>query len=87
MDELAIWDRYITPLEVEALYNANSSGGAGKELEETTALPITPNISGNTIVDFTADNGSTLYSVVLEIDAPGINIEEGDIGIIITDLI
>jgi hypothetical protein len=87
LDELAIWSRYITPIEVEALYNANSSGGAGKELEDTTALPTTPSISGDTIVDFTADNGSTLYSVVLDVGAPGVDIEEGDIGIIITDLV
>jgi hypothetical protein len=85
LDEVAIWSRYITPSEVEALYNANSSGGAGKELTEITGLPITPSISGNTIIDFTADNGSTLYSVVLNLDA--VNIDEGDIGTIITDLI
>jgi hypothetical protein len=85
LDEVAFWSRRLTPAEVEALYNANSSGGAGKELTEITGLPITPSISGNTITDFTADNGSTLYSVVLNLDA--VNIDEGDIGTIITDLI
>jgi hypothetical protein len=80
IDELAVWSRYLTPAEVSALYNS----GSGKLLTEVTGLPTTPSISGNTIVDFTCDNGATLYSVIL--DASNAGITPGAPGTIMADL-
>jgi hypothetical protein len=48
--------------------------------------PSTPTISGNTIVNFTPDDGMTLYSIILETDAAGVDIGEGEFGIIIGDI-
>jgi len=83
IDELAIWTRVVNAAEVNALYNA----GAGKLLTLPTGLPTTPTISGNTIINFASDNGHTLYSVVLNVGAVGVDIGEGDVGLLIADLI
>lgn len=81
MDELAIWSRNLVPDEITALYNA----GAGKLLTDTTALPTTPTISGNTVIDFVCDEGSTLYSAIL--NTAGAGIGEGAIGELVADLV
>lgn len=79
IDEVAIWSRGLSAAEVLSLYNA----GAGKLLTDPTSLPTTPTISGNTIIDFTPDKGATLYSVILDVDAAGVDIGEGEVGLII----
>lgn len=81
VDELAIWSRYLLPSEVAALYNT----GSGKLLTDPTGLPTTPTISGNTIINFAPDNGSTLYTVILDTGAAGVDIGEGEVGTIIAD--
>lgn len=45
--------------------------------------PSTPTISGNTLINFTPDDGATLYSVALDVAAAGVDIGEGDVGLII----
>jgi hypothetical protein len=79
VDEVAIWNRYLYPSEVAGIYNS----GSGHELENALTPPSTPSISGNQITNFTPDNGVSLYSVILDIDAAGIDITEGEYGFII----
>jgi hypothetical protein len=83
IDELAAWvGRHLTVEEVGYIYNA----GAGFELEGATPFAVTPTISGNTIINLLPDNGATLYTVDLTIDEPGVDIGEGDVGLIIPEL-
>ena len=72
--------------------------GTDSEGTPSTVVPIsafvvvsggsgTPSQSGNTIIDFEPDNGVTLYSVVLDTGAAGVDIGEGDVGLIIPDFV
>ena len=84
LDELAIWTRALTLGEVGFLYNA----GAGFELEGDTPWSAgQPSISGNTVINLTPDDSVTLYSVVLDTGATGVNIDEGETGLLIAELI
>jgi hypothetical protein len=58
---------------------------SGSLVVESGSPPTTPTISGNTIINFTPDNGVVLYSVILDVGAAGVDIGEGDIGLIIPD--
>jgi hypothetical protein len=49
--------------------------------------PSSPTISGNTIINFTPNDGATLYSIVLNVNAAGVDIGEGDRGLIIPDFV
>ena len=81
VDELAIWQRKLSVSEITAIYNS----GAGAVLEDLGGGLSSPSISGNTIVDFTCDDGVTLYSVIL--DAENAGIVPGAPGIIMADLV
>jgi hypothetical protein len=56
--------------------------GGTFQIEGGGSPPTTPTISGNTLINFTPDNGATLYSVRLDVDAAGVDIGEGDVGMI-----
>jgi hypothetical protein len=81
LDELAIWSRYLLASEVTELYN----GGSGRLITDTPTFSPTASISGNTIINFTPDNASTAYTVILDTSAAGVDIGEGDVGLIIAD--
>jgi hypothetical protein len=83
MDELAIWSRVVDVNEVDYLYNSQS----GFELDAITPFAVTPAISGNTITNFLPDGGATPYTVILDIDAAGVDIDEGETGLIIPGLV
>ena len=54
---------------------------------ESGSPPTTPTVSSDTLINFTPDNGTTLYSVILDVAFTGVNIGEGDVGLIITGLV
>jgi hypothetical protein len=54
---------------------------------ESGSPPTTPAISGNTLTNFTPDNGVALYSVILDVGFTGVDIAEGDVGLIIVDFV
>jgi hypothetical protein len=83
LDELAVWTRNLDVNEVGYLNNA----GSGFLLEGTTPFAVAPSISGNTIINLLPDGGATPYTVELTIDTPGADIDEGDVGLIIADLV
>lgn len=58
----------------------------GSLVVESGSPPTTPSISGNTITNLTPDDGATLYSVVLDVDASGIDITEGEFGLLVGDI-
>jgi hypothetical protein len=60
---------------------------AGTFVIESGAPPTTPSIVGNTLINFTPDNGATLYSVRLQVDAVGVDIDEGEYGMIVADFV
>lgn len=57
----------------------------GTLVVESGVPPTTPTISGNTLINFTPDASVSLYSIVLDVDAAGVDIDEGEIGLIIPD--
>lgn len=58
----------------------------GSLVVESGSPSTTPSISGNTITNLTPDDGATLYSVTLDVDASGIDITEGEYGLIVGDV-
>jgi hypothetical protein len=54
---------------------------------ESGSPPTTPTVSSNTLINFTPDNGATLYSAILNVAAAGVDIGEGDVGLIVAGLV
>ena len=84
MDEFALYKgRALTVDEVGYVYNS----GAGYLLEGPTPFAVTPSIVGDTIINVVPDNGFTPYTVILDIDAPGVDVSEGEVALIIPGLV
>ena len=81
IDEVAFWDYGLGPQQIAMIWN----GGAGRQLQDKTAQ--SPSISGSTIINFVPDQGKTLYTVTLDVGVAGVDIAEGDVGLIIPDLV
>jgi hypothetical protein len=85
----------ISTVGVVTFYGADDEGtpvtvvpiAAASLVVESGSPATTPVISGNTLTNFTSDNGATLYSVVLDVGAAGVDVGAGDVGILIPNLV